>query len=226
MGSDIFGALFASVSGLDSQSTNLSIISNNIANVNTTGYKAAQVEFETLVSGAGSSTSFASGGVTANNRQLVDGQGLLQSTSSPTDIAIQGSGLFVVNSAANGSGDVLYTRAGSFTQDSAGNFVNSAGYYLQGWPLNASGLLPGAPGNADTTSSANLSSLQTVNVENVAGKASPTSDVSVSANLNAGQTAYPGSGADVTNGVKDDNDAITILASPPMPSSCRPPPIT
>src|SRR5581483_1471274 len=104
MGSDIFGALFASVSGLNSQSTNLSIIANNISNANTIGYKGAQVEFQTLVSGVGSSTNFASGGVTANNRQLVDQQGLLQSTSSPTDIAIQGSGLFVVNTNSAGTG--------------------------------------------------------------------------------------------------------------------------
>jgi len=204
MGTDIFGALFASVSGLDAQSTNLSIISNNIANVNTSGYKAAQVEFQTLVSGAGSPTNYASGGVTANNRQLVDGQGLLQSTGSTTDLAIQGNGLFVVNSASNSGGSVLYTRAGSFTQDSSGNFVNAAGYYLQAWKLDSDGRLPGAPGNTtNPTSSANLSSLETVNVENVAGKASATTNVALSINLNAGQATFPGAGANIAMDVND-----------------------
>jgi flagellar hook protein FlgE len=229
MGSDIFGALFASVSGLDSQSTNLSIIANNISNSNTTGYKATQTEFQTLVSGTGSSANFASGGVTADNRQLIDQQGLLQSTNSPTDIAIQGSGFFVVNTVANSSsssnstaGEVLYTRAGSFTQNASGNFVNAAGYFLQAWPLDANGLLPGAPGNTtDTVSSANLSSLQTVNVQNVAGKASSTTKVTLSANLNASQKAYPGASATVTmdaNNATDTGITAKELIIPDAPS--------
>ena len=146
--------------GLDAQSTNLSIIANNISNANTNGYKGAQVEFQTLVSGAGSSTNFASGGVhRRDNRELIDQQGLLQSTSSPTDVAIQGAGLFVVNSKASGLGDVLYTRAGSFLpRSSSGNFVNAAGYIpaSPGRSI-AAVLLPGAPGTSPTrSSSANL----------------------------------------------------------------------
>src|SRR5581483_4586199 len=103
------------------------------------------------------------------------------------------SGLFAVNTNSSSTGQVLYTRDGSFTKDSSGNFVNSAGYFLQAWPLDSNGRLPGAPGNTtNTTSSANLSSLQTVNVQNVAGKASATTNVAISANLNASQAVFPG----------------------------------
>ncbi len=207
MSGGLLGALFAGVSGLDAQASNLSIEANNISNANTPGYKQTEVEFQTLVTGASSSTSFSPGGVLAGNRQLVDQQGLLQSTSSSTDIAIQGSGLFVVNQNSTGSGQVLYTRAGSFTQDSSGNFVNAAGYFLQAWPLDRNGRLPGAPGNANTTSSANLSSLRTVNVQSVAGTASATSTVALSANLNAGETAFPGASGDA---IMDSQDATNF----------------
>jgi flagellar hook protein FlgE len=205
----LYGALFAGVSGIDAQSNSLGIISNNISNANTVGYKQVQSEFQTLVTGVSSSSSaFAPGGVLAGNRQLVDQQGLLQSTSSPTDIAIQGSGLFVVNQTATGSGQVLYTRAGSFTQDANGNFVNTAGYFLQAWPLDSSGNLPGSPGNkTNTTSSANLSSLVTVNAQNVTGSATPTTSVSLSANINANQAAAVGAGATAS---MDANDAVNF----------------
>lgn len=193
----LYGALFAGVSGLDAQSTSLGIISNNISNSNTIGYKAGQVQFSTLVTGSSSTTTYSPGGVHGGSRQLNDQQGLLQGTNSATDIAIQGGGLFVVNQAPDGSGSVLYTRAGSFTQDSTGNFVNSAGYFLQAWPLDRSGNLPGAPGNTDTTSSANLSSLKTVNVQNLTGAAAATTTVAFSANLNAGASIYPGSSVKV-----------------------------
>ncbi|MDE3015909.1 MAG: flagellar hook-basal body complex protein [Pseudomonadota bacterium] len=194
----LYGALYAGVSGLGAQSNALGVISDNIANTNTIGYKEGQGTFQTLVTGANNATSYSPGGVLGGDQQLVSTQGLLQTTSSPSDIAISGAGMIVVNQKPDGTGQVLYTRAGSFTQDSSGNYVNTAGYFLQAWPLDSSGALPGAPGNADTTSSANLSSLQTVNVQNLTGTATGTSTVSLGANLNAGQTAALGAGAVVT----------------------------
>src|SRR4051812_19458828 len=140
----LYGALYAGVAGLQAQSNKLGIISDNIANVNTVGYKEGLSEFETLVTTAGNATAYSPGGVLGANRQLVDTQGLLQTTSSPTDIALSGAGLFVVNQNAAGDGQVLYTRAGSFTQDAQGNFTNAAGFFLQAWPLDSNGLLPGA----------------------------------------------------------------------------------
>merc|ERR1711879_752521 len=94
-------------------------IADNVANVNTSGYKSTKVQFKTLVTQQASLTQYSAGGVQAAPRQGVDVQGLLQSTGSATDIAISGDGLFIVNEAGDpGSGDIYaYTRAGSFSVD-------------------------------------------------------------------------------------------------------------
>lgn len=195
----LYGALFSGVSGLKSQANKLGVISDNVANVNTVGYKGGNGGFETLVTSATSTAAYSPGGVLGNNRQLVSKQGLLQATDSPTDIAISGNGFFVVNQNADASGQVFYTRAGSFRADSTGNFRNASGFYLQAWPLDREGRLPGAAGNTTyTTSSANLNSLQVVNVQNLTGSAAATSAVSVGANLNSSQSVFAGAAGTVT----------------------------
>ena len=204
----LYGALYAAVAGLGSQSNELGVISNNIANVNTVGYKQASATFESLITNSGDVAAYTPGGVLGSSQSLVTTQGLLQTTTSPTDIAISGGGFFVTNTAADQSGQVLYTRAGSFTANAAGNFVNTAGLFLQAWPLDRSGNLPGVPGNLNTTSSANLSSLNTVNVQNLAGTASATNSVSVGANLNSSQTVLAGA-----NGVAT-MDALDVANYP------------
>lgn len=201
----LYGALFAGVGGLKAQGTKIGIISDNIANVNTTGYKATKAAFETLVVNSASNVAYAPGGVIANSVQLVDKQGILTATDAPTDIAMSGSGFFAVNAQPDGSGQPLYTRAGAFRQDELGNFKNAQGYYLQGWPLDREGRLPGEPGNLNTTSSANLDSLETVNIETQSGVASGTTQISMGANLDAGEGVYPGSGIDV---IMDSSNAV------------------
>lgn len=188
----LYGALYSGVSGLKGQSNKIGIISDNISNVNTVGYKGNRGGFESLVTSSASVSDFSPGGVLGANQQMVNKQGLLQSTDSATDIAISGDGFFVVNQQADGAGQVYYTRAGSFTQDATGNFRNAAGYFLQAWPLDREGRLPGETGNLNTNSSANLTSLTTVNVTNLTGVAAATSTVSIGANLNSAQVAYPG----------------------------------
>jgi flagellar hook protein FlgE len=190
----LYGSLYSSVSGIKSQGTKIGVISDNISNVNTVGYKAGQANFKTLVTNSASTTSYSPGGVIAQNRQLVDKQGLLQATDSPTDIAISGNGFFVVNSRNDATGQVAYTRAGSFRQDSLGNFVNSQGFFLQGWPLDREGRLPGEPGNLNTISSAEIDSLRTVNVSQSGGVAAATTRVKLGINLDAKQSIYPGAG--------------------------------
>ena len=211
----LYGALFAGVGGLKAQGTKIGIISDNIANVNTVGYKATKAAFETLVVNSASNVSYAPGGVIANNVQLVDKQGILTATDAPTDIAMSGAGFFAVNARPDGSGEPLYTRAGAFRQDSLGNFLNSNGFYLQGWPLDREGRLPGQAGNLNTTSSANLDSLETVNVESQSGVASGTTVVSMGANLNAAEPVYPGSGVtvamDITNPINYGIKAADII---------------
>ncbi len=188
----LYGALYSGVAGLAAQSNKIGQISDNISNVNTVGYKGNRALFESLVTSSGNTSSFSPGGVLGGTQQLVSKQGLLQSTDSATDIAISGNGFFVVNAQNDGLGQVFYTRAGSFTQDSTGNFKNSAGFFLQAWPLDREGRLPGEVGNLNTTSSANLTSLKTVNVKNLTGQAASTSAVSIGANLNSSEVIYPG----------------------------------
>ena len=133
----LYGALFSGVSGLQAQSSAMGAIADNVTNVNTVGYKSTQVNFQTLVTKQASLTKYSAGGVQSKPRQGVDVQGLLQSTTSSTDIAISGNGFFIVNEAGSPStGDIYgYSRAGSFRVDKEGNLQNTSGYYLQGWPL-------------------------------------------------------------------------------------------
>ncbi len=112
----LFGALTSGVSGLTAQSSAIGAISDNITNVNTIGYKGTQVDFQTLVTVQTSGTFYSAGGVQSKPRQDTGVQGLLQSSTSQTDIAISGSGFFVVNesNAPTLSNEFLFTRAGSF----------------------------------------------------------------------------------------------------------------
>lgn len=188
----LYGALYSGVAGLAAQSNKIGQLSDNISNVNTVGYKGTRANFESLVTNSGAAAAYSPGGVLGGSQQLVSKQGLLQSTDSATDIAISGGGFFVVNTQNDGLGSVLYTRAGSFTQDSTGNFKNSAGFFLQAWPLDREGRLPGESGNLNTTSSANLTSLRTVNVKNLTGVAAATTNVAIGANLKSDEGVYPG----------------------------------
>lgn len=173
----IYGAMFSGVSGLAAQSNALGMISDNISNVNTVGYKGTSAAFATLVTEAATRTQFTPGGVRSMPLSNVDRQGLLQGSASATDMAIAGRGFFVVNEAANpGPGnEMLYTRAGNFRPDAEGNLRNAAGYYLQGWPLDASG---NPVGNTSV-----LSSVETVNIANLSGAATATQNIELDMNL-------------------------------------------
>lgn len=193
----LYGALFGGVSGLKAQSSKIGTISDNIANVNTIGYKQATATFSSLVVNSNSAVSYQTGGVRAGTRLDISKQGLLASSESPTDLAISGGGFFVVRAVPDGSvggtaATPLYTRAGAFTPDSLGNYVNAQGFYLQGWPLDRDGRLPGEVGNLNTTSFTNFDSLRPINVESASGVAQGTSTISLGANLKASEVIYPG----------------------------------
>jgi flagellar hook protein FlgE len=100
----LYGALLSGVSGLRAQSQSLGTISDNISNVNTIAYKRSTAQFSTLVTGASSTSTYFPGGVRASPRALVDQQGVLQTSTRATDVAILGNGFFVVKSADNSSG--------------------------------------------------------------------------------------------------------------------------
>ena len=187
----IFGALYSAVSGLSANSNALGIISDNISNSNTVGYKETGTNFETLVTQSGAPSLYSPGGVRSQPVYNVSQQGVLQSQSSPTDLAISGGGFFAVNSSSSGTGNAAFTRAGNFSVDANGNLVNSAGLYLQGQPLNAAQSQAIAGGNYNQLTATALSSLSTVNVDANAGTASPTANVSLVANLPANDTSTP-----------------------------------
>jgi flagellar hook protein FlgE len=179
----LYGALFTGVSSLAANSRALGISSNNIANVNTVGYKASVAQFETLLSRDTMAGDFSTGGVRTYTQSRITTQGLTQATDSGTDLAISGSGFFVVTrqpEETTGSGDLLYTRAGSFAPDDAGNLRNAQGFYLMGWPLDQTGNL-----------AANSSNLVPVNLGDLTGTAEATTDVALRANLRASTAAVP-----------------------------------
>jgi flagellar hook protein FlgE len=135
-------SMFAAVTGLRSHQAFMDVVGNNIANVNTTGYKTSNVLFEDLLSqelnGAGAPNGTISGGT--NPAQVGLGvrltgvttnfaQGATQLTGKSTDFAIQGDGFFVVH---NGNGSA-YTRNGSMSLDASGNLVTADGGFVQGW---------------------------------------------------------------------------------------------
>ncbi|HEY1752188.1 MAG TPA: flagellar hook protein FlgE [Caulobacteraceae bacterium] len=175
-------AMQAGVAGLVANSTALSTISNNIANVNTVGYKQSETDFESLVTSAGEDSSMNAGGVMASNLQLVGQQGQLTQTNSPLDLAISGQGFFVTTSQATNltpTDPRSFTRAGSFTVNSQGYLVNSAGLVLQGWLADPDGTI--------TPNPSSLTSLQSINVSQVGGAVEPTTTVGINANLDSSQ---------------------------------------
>ncbi len=177
----IYGAMFSGVSGIIAQSQALGMISDNISNVNTVGYKATKARFSTLVTASPTANSYSPGGVRSSPQTMIEKQGLLQSSSSPMDIAVSGDGFFIVSETTTPtSGDAYnYTRAGSFTPDAAGFLRNSAGYFLQGWRLDPNGNL------ASGVNPSVLSSLEAVNVNNLTGTVKSTEEITVAANLPA-----------------------------------------
>ncbi len=135
-------SLYAGVSGLQNHQTRMDVIGNNIANVNTTGFKRGRVDFQDMISqqlsGAAKPTTEVGGvnpkevglGMTVAAIDTIFTQGNLQSTGVATDVAIQGNGFFLEK---NGEKS-YYTRAGAFGLDNQGTLVNPAnGYRVQGW---------------------------------------------------------------------------------------------
>jgi flagellar basal-body rod protein FlgG len=134
-------ALWAAKTGLDAQQTEMSVISNNLANVNTTGYKEDRAVFEDLLYqnqaqvGADTSqtTQSPSGlsigtGVQVVSTEKEYGQGSLTQTGNPLDVAIQGQGFFQIQMP---DGTLAYTRDGTFQTNAQGQLVNSSGYVVQ-----------------------------------------------------------------------------------------------
>ena len=129
----MFTSFSTALSALSATSTAIDVVGNNLANMNTPGFKTSQVEFQDLVTqslGAGlGDTQVGFGtGTPLTVRQFT--QGAIQTSSGTLDAAVQGDGFFVVNDA---SGNTLYTRAGNFQTNSSGDLMTDTGDYVQGW---------------------------------------------------------------------------------------------
>jgi flagellar hook protein FlgE len=150
----ILSSLYTGVSGLNANGQWLSVIGDNIANVNTIGFKGSTMSFGDILSqtfAGGGSTSQIGRGVNVEAVTTIFSQGTFQNTSSGLDLAIDGDGFFVVNH----QGVNAYTRAGSFQVDQNGFIVNPSGDFLQGAGGSINVLT--AQGNAQQTSNAGIS---------------------------------------------------------------------
>ncbi|PCJ33290.1 MAG: flagellar hook protein FlgE [Gammaproteobacteria bacterium] len=172
-----------SLTGLNAAAADLNVKSNNIANVNTTGFKSSRAEFADVyaVSAFGSSsTAIGSGTVLSNVAQQFN-QGNLEFTDSSLDLAISGEGFFALSPTAT-SGEVVYSRAGALGVDEDGYVVNSSGLYLLTFPVNADG----------TVSSTSLSSASPLLLPNDAGTPQATSTAALATNLSSTVTSVAG----------------------------------
>ncbi len=181
-------SLWAGVSGLNAEQTAMDVEGNNIANVNTAGFKYSRVNFSDLLSQTSKIATAPQGELGGKNPTQVGlgsqvssittmyKQGSIQTTDKNTDLAIQGDGFFVVS--ADGGKTYEFSRNGDFTFDANGNLVDSNGYIVQGW-------------NRDNTTGDIDSTAPISNITIPPGLTTPanaSSYINVKANLNSGNT--------------------------------------
>ncbi len=179
-------AMYSGISAIEAHQERMDVIGNNIANVNTTAYKSGRVTFQDQLSqtlqGAGAPTGNIGGtnpqqvglGVRVGSIDTLMSQGGLQSTTRPTDMAIQGNGYFMLGDSTG----VSYTRDGSFSLDSSGALVNASnGSYVLGWKADANGKI-------DSTKQIDPTSHVSIPVGDLTA-VQPTSNVTFAGNLSA-----------------------------------------
>jgi len=172
-------ALNASVSGLAAQSASIAAVSENIANASTTAYKKREISFQSLVTGAGSSSTATElgGGVLYDTSQFISQQGLIQNTGISTNVAINGGGFFIVtDDPDNQPSGFTYTRNGDFSTNEDGLLINNEGSILLGQRTDENGEVTAA-------NSSDLNSLTPIDLDTISGTAGSTSEVTMSLNL-------------------------------------------
>ncbi len=160
-------SLFSGVAGIDSNGSAISVISDNIANSNTVGFKSSRAEFVDVLSGnlgSGGGGTIGSGSRLSGINQNFT-QGSLENTGVTTDVAVDGGGFFIVQDTQG----VFYTRSGIFRLDSSQNLVNAQDQNVQGFGITPGGLPNGALGN--------------INLSTVSSSPSATTEVDVNVNL-------------------------------------------
>src|SRR3954469_23366930 len=218
-------SMFAGVSGLRSHQAYMDIVGNNIANVNTTGYKSSSALFEDLLSqslrGAGAPADATAGGtnpaqvglgVRLSSVQMNFAQGASQLTGRSTDFAITGDGLFVVDQ----GGTRGYMRAGSFSLDGLGQLVTPEGGFVQGWQADVQG-------NVNTNSGVGIlripvgQTISPVTTKNVSLGGNLPSNTTVGDTINVSPTIYNALGTKVSVRVEFTKVADTAPAAGPPP---------
>jgi flagellar hook protein FlgE len=196
-------ALYTGATGLQSNSQELSVVGDNIANSNTIGFKASRAAFadamadNLLGNGAGQRGL----GVKLEAIQKIISQGALTNTGLATDLAIQGNGMFVVKGSAAGQTGTYYTRAGQFTVNRDGMLVNLDGMKVQGY-------------TADATGNVRASAVGDLKVGNTSAAPRATTAVTIKANLQA-DAAQPAAAFDVANpsGTSNFASSVTVYDS-------------
>lgn len=179
-------SLFSGVSGLQSHQVAMDVESNNIANVNTIGFKYSRANFSDLLAQTKAIATAPQGelggknavqvglGSTVSSMTRIFSQGSVQNSDKNTDMAIQGDGFFIIS--PDGGNTYKYTRSGDFKFDASGNFVDNNGFIAQGW------LRDSVTGEVDSTAP-----ITNINIApGLTTPASATSDVVLKANLNSG----------------------------------------
>ncbi|MGB3502525.1 MAG: flagellar hook protein FlgE [Mesorhizobium sp.] len=195
----LYGMMRTGVSGMNAQANRLSTVADNIANSGTAGYKRADTQFSTMVVPS-ISGSYSSGGVNTSVRYAISQQGSLQYTTSVTDLAVNGNGMFVVQ---GNDGNSYLTRSGAFVPDGQGRLVNAAGFYLMGYPATGEGRAAVANGFAG---------LEQIRISQDTLTADPTTTGLLTANLNAAAeivTGAPPSGNTVAASFTSKTSLVT-----------------
>ncbi|MET3591980.1 flagellar hook protein FlgE [Mesorhizobium shonense] len=182
----LYGMMRTGVSGMNAQANRLSTVADNIANSDTTGYKRSSAEFSTLIM-PGTGGAYNSGGVTTTIRSAISSQGVMQYTTSVSDLAVNGDGFFVVQ---DPSGTPYLTRAGAFVPDAEGRLVNAAGYQLMAYSY-ANGV-PAATANG-------FEGLVPVQISDQEMTATPSTEGTFSGNLPSGATPVAAGSLPTTN---------------------------
>lgn len=194
----VFTALFAGVSGINTNGEAVSIIGDNIANVNTHGFKSSRPEFEDVMAGTSSISGL---GSKLEKSKITFSQGGFENTGIITDLAIEGRGFFMVKDTADNS--LYYSRAGQFSADKDGYLVHPSGYRLQGYGVSAAGALltttadmqlSYAPVPPSATST--ISMVANLDATATSPAAFSVADPSTTSNFSTGVTVYDSLGND------------------------------
>ena len=219
----ILTSLFTGVSGLNANGTALSVVGDNIANMNTAGFKSSNVSFADIVSASMGGSMQIGRGVNISDVSPDFTQGSFETTGSGLDLAISGNGFFVVKDQA---GSEYYTRDGEFSIDKGGYLVNPSGMRVQGYSLDQAGNSTGAVADLNLSSSSSAPKTtqnitESVNLQSSASIPAPfTAPASVAVPVPSGGNTSTGAltsggtftgSADTAYTIKITNAAIDFL---------------